>query len=283
MKNRDYPQAVKDFTTKKLMVGAAIGMSEDDKARAQMLVEEGCDLLVLDSRQGDSVEQVEMLQWLKANCPKVDVMAGNVVTPKQMKRLIRAGADAIRVGMGVGSVSTTQQVKAVGRPQCSAIYHCARYGKKYGIPIVADGGIANTGCAIKALTLGASAVMMGSLLAGTDESPGEYFFQDGLRLKHYKGLSSLETIAPQPKEEKHFPPIAQGVSGAVVDKGAISRYIPYMCQSVRHGFQDMGTTSIGKVHEELYQGKLRMEVRSGSAQKEGGVHDLYSYTKRLFQ
>jgi IMP dehydrogenase len=283
MKNRDFPNALKDFCTKKLMVGAAVCAGDDYQMRTQLLVEAGCDLIVLDSRQGSNEMQEEMLKWIKAHFPKIDVMAGNVVTPKQMKRLIRLGADAFRIGMGVGSVSTTQQVKAVGRPQCSAIYHCAKYAKKYGIPVVADGGIANTGCAIKALTLGASAVMMGSLLAGTDESPGEYFFQDGLRLKHYKGLSSLETLTPQPKDEKHFPPIAHGVSGAVVDKGSIGRYIPYLCQSVRHGFQDMGTPSIKDVHDELYVGKLRVEVRSGSAQKEGGVHDLYSYTKRLFQ
>mmetsp|Transcript_14049 Transcript_14049/g.23837 ORF Transcript_14049/g.23837 Transcript_14049/m.23837 type:complete len:526 (-) Transcript_14049:577-2154(-) len=287
-KNRDFPSASKD-NNKQLLVGAAIGTRPDDRDRARALVEAGVDVIVVDSSQGDSRYQLEIIQFLKENLPTVDVIGGNVVTPSQAYHLIQAGADGLRVGMGIGSICTTQEICAVGRAQASAVYHVAKFAKKHGVPIVADGGIKSTGHITKALCLGAGCVMMGSMLAGTDEAPGEYFYQDGVRLKRYRGMGSLEAM--NKGGEKRYVwdnnstasiKVAQGVSGAVQDRGTLRRYIPYLTQGVRHGLQDAGVQSVKEAQEKLYANKLRFEIRSPAAQKEGGVHGLHSYQKRLY-
>lgn len=314
-KNKAFPLASKD-SNEKLLVGAAVragGRDIFEMDRVNALVTAGANILVLDAQNGDCEVQVEYIRRIKSLYPHVDVVAGNVVTLRQARSLIEAGADALRVGMGVGSVATTQLVRAVGRAQLSAIYAVSRVARYYGVPVIADGGIKNTGCIIKALTIGANAVMMGSLLAGVDESPGEYFYQNGIRLKHYRamfytpasGQSSSSIAAPNSPQRNarrraytnmingngnsgdgssgsNNYQVSSGVSGTVVDKGPLSRYIPYLCQSIRHGMQDMGTVSLVKMHEELIAGKLRFELRSMSAQREGGVHDLHSFSQRLF-
>jgi IMP dehydrogenase len=287
-KNRDNPLASKDKVNKQLLVGAAIGTRPQDRERAAALVEAGVNVIVIDSSQGDSVYQIEMLRHLKENFPDVDVIAGNVVTPSQANRLIQAGADGLRVGMGIGSICTTQEVCAVGRAQASAVYHVAKFANRFGVPVIADGGVSSTGHITKALCLGAGSVMMGSMLAGTDESPGEYFYQDGVRLKRYRGMGSLEAM--QAGGDKRYVwddaatniKVAQGVSGAVQDKGTLRRYIPYLMQGVGHGLQDAGIKSVKEAHEMLYADKLRFEIRSPAAQKEGSVHGLHSYQKRLY-
>lgn len=271
----------------RLLVGAAIGTRETDKERVRALRDVGnVDVVVLDSSQGDSTFQLEMLNHIKREHPGLDVICGNVVTSVQATRLIEAGADALRVGMGSGSICTTQEVCAVGRGQATAVYHTARLANSLGVPIIADGGVQNSGHIVKALALGASAVMCGSMFAGTEEAPGDYITISGVRVKKYRGMGSLEAQS-KGSESRYYGDtqnlkIAQGVSGTVKDKGSVKRNIPYLVQATKQGFQDLGAQSLRKAHEALYKGVQRLEARTGAAQMEGGVHDMHTYEKRAW-
>jgi len=269
----------------RLLVGAAVGTRPQDKERVRALREVGnVDVVVLDSSQGDSTFQIEMVKHIKREHPGLDVICGNVVTTQQLVRLVEAGADGLRVGMGSGSICTTQEVCAVGRGQATAVYQTGRIGLSLGVPIIADGGIQNSGHIVKALALGASAVMCGSMFAGTEEAPGDYVTISGVRVKKYRGMGSLEAMT-KGSESRYYGDtqnlkIAQGVSGTVRDKGSIKKNVPYLIQAVKQGMQDLGAKSLGEAHKSLHTGAQRLEARTGAAQVEGGVHDMHTYEKK---
>jgi len=285
LKNREFPLATKDHETKRLKVAAAVSTRRDDRERIDALVEAGVDALVIDSAQGDSTYQLETIAHVKARHAHVDVIGGNIVTRRQAERLVGAGVDGLRIGMGPGSICITQSTMAVGRAQATAVFSVASYAREKGVPVIADGGCATIGHIAKALACGGSTAMLGQMLAGTKEAPGEYFYEDGVRVKGYRGMASPEAME-KGGGKRYFAEadrirVAQGVSGTVVDKGSLVDYIPYILQGLRHSLQDMGCRDVKTLHERLASGDLRFERRTAAAQIEGGVHGLHSFQEPL--
>ena len=284
-KNQDFPFALKD-EHKRLRVGAAISTQKETYDRVPELARVGVDCVIIDAAQGHSSFELDMIRWLKKNYPALQVIAGNVVTRSQSQALIEAGCDALRVGMGPGSICITQDMVAVGRAQATAVYHTARFAARYGVPVIADGGVASVGDMANALAIGASSVMMGSMFAGAHEAPGEYFYENGVRLKQYRGMASLEAYKSG-GAKRYFVSqgdlkVPQGVSGAVVDKGSMMQYVPYLLQGLRLSFQDMGVQNMAELRKKMYAGHLRFEKRSLKAQQQGSPHNLYSYIPASF-
>jgi IMP dehydrogenase len=270
-KDRDYPLSSKD-PNKQLLCGAAVAVNEnnpDDIERARRLIGAGADVICLDSEQGDTVYQIDFLKKLKAEFPNVDVIGGNVLSCRQAKALCDAGADAIKAGPGTHVVGSSGDASAVGRPQATAVYEIAKYSRdNYGVPTIADGPIANPGQLVKAVALGASSVMISSLFSGTQEAPGDYYYDNGTRVKVCRGTRSVQALS---KKDIIAP---CGISGAVMDKGSVKDTVPYILHSLRNGLYEMGFKNIPETHNGLYSGEVRMEVRSAAAQKEGGVLDM---------
>ncbi|HOH78441.1 MAG TPA: IMP dehydrogenase [Candidatus Cloacimonadota bacterium] len=273
MKRIDYPNAVQD-SKNRLLVGAAIGVTGDFLERAEELVRMGVDLLVIDTAHGHQINIAKALKKVK-NKLGVEVIAGNVATAKATRFLIDAGADAVKVGIGPGSICTTRVIAGIGVPQLTAIMDCAEVAAQSNVPIIADGGIKYSGDIVKALAGGASAVMIGSLFAGTDESPGEFIIFNGRRFKSYRGMGSIgamkrgsgERYFQNATEENKM--VAEGIEGMVPYKGPLKDYIYQLCGGLRSGMGYCGARDLEslKVHAEF------IEISSAGL-KESHPHDI---------
>lgn len=270
-KRKEYPNACKDDFGR-LRVGAAIGVGQFDRAKA--LAEAGVDVLVLDSAHGHSQGIIDTLKRLKAELD-VDVIAGNIATSEAAKALIEAGADAIKVGIGPGSICTTRIVAGVGVPQISAIDECAGVGHKYGVPVIADGGIKYSGDVAKALAVGASCIMAGSILAGTEESPGETIMYQGRQYKSYRGMGSIGAMT-KGSTDRYFQEgtaadklVPEGIEGRVPYRGRIADVIHQLTGGLRSSMGYCGSKDIPTFWERAEF----VEITSAGL-KESHVHDV---------
>lgn len=231
----------------RLLVGAAVGIKKDDTLRAKMLLEAGADVLVIDTAHGHNEKVFEMLKFIKKKCRGVDVICGNVATGKAVADFIKAGADGIKIGIGPGAACTTRRVTGVGKPQMSAIFEAVKAAKKSGIPLIADGGIRNSADIAKALAAGASSVMLGSLLAGTDESPGEIIIEKGTSYKRYRGMASREAAEEKARVDGVEPAkyrVPEGVSGQVNYKGKAKSVLDVLLEGLRDSMYYLGAKNL---------------------------------------
>ncbi|AGA59676.1 MAG: IMP dehydrogenase [Thermobacillus sp.] len=242
-----FPNAAKDAQGR-LLCGAAIGISKDTFERAEALVKAGVDVIVVDSAHGHHVNIIETVRKLRALYPDLTIVAGNVATGEATRDLIEAGASIVKVGIGPGSICTTRVIAGIGVPQITAIYDCATVARQYGVPIIADGGIKYSGDITKAIAAGASAVMIGSLFAGTEESPGESEIYQGRRFKVYRGMGSLGAMKEgsgdryfQENESKLVP---EGIEGRVPYKGPLADTVHQLIGGLRAGMGYCGARNI---------------------------------------
>jgi IMP dehydrogenase len=270
-----YPNAAKDEIGR-LRVAAAIGATGDFMERAVELVKARVDVLAIDTAHGHSSRVIEAVKQVKRRFPEVDLIAGNVATSEGARALIQAGVDSVKVGIGPGSICTTRVVSGAGVPQITAIAECERGARGSGVPIIADGGIKYSGDITKAIAAGADAVMIGSLLAGTDESPGEIILYQGRNFKSYRGMGSIEAMKKGSKdrygqegEEIENKLVPEGIEGRVTYKGSLAGLIAQLVGGLRAG---MGYTGCRNIRE-LQQKAQFMKITAASL-KESHVHDV---------
>jgi IMP dehydrogenase len=275
MKIKKYPNACKD-SLGRLRVGAAVGVGPDRDARVEALVNAGVDVIAVDSAHGHAQAVVDSVPAIKRQFPEVEIIAGNVATAEGAKTLAEAGADAIKVGVGPGSICTTRVVAGVGVPQITAVTECARVAKEYQLPIIADGGVKYSGDVVKALAVGAHSVMIGSIFAGTDESPGEMILYQGRSYKVYRGMGSLGAMKEGARDryfqediEEDAKLVPEGIEGRVPYKGPLSSSVFQLIGGLRAG---MGYVGCGTL-DELRQKAKFIRVTSAGL-KESHVHDV---------
>jgi IMP dehydrogenase len=273
-KRTKYPHATKDERGR-LRVAAAVGTGPEGLERAAALVEEEVDVLVVDTSHGHSLGVVETVRDLRGRYD-VPVIAGNVATPEAVEALVDAGADAVKVGLGPGGICTTRVVAGIGVPQVTAVYDCAQVAARHDVPIVADGGIQFSGDIAKALAAGADTVMLGGLLAGTDESPGEVVFHQGEQFKEYRGMGSLGAMRARHSSDRYFQQdveevgklVPEGIEGRVAYKGPLRNVVHQLVGGVRQAMGYCGAATV----EELKQARFVRVTAAG--QRESHPHDV---------
>ena len=275
MKITQFPKATKDAKGR-LSVGAAVGVRDMEMRRVEAVLEAGADCIVVDIAHGDSHMEIEMIRNIRSHFPGTQIIGGNVATADGTKRLIDAGADAVKVGVGPGSICITRIVAGSGVPQLTAVVDCASAAREYGIPIIADGGIRQPGDVAKALAAGAQTVMIGSMLAGTDESPGMIMTRRGHRYKASRGMASLEANIERNKregndltQEEIEDYVAEGVEAAVPYRGRAREVLTQLVGGLQSGMSYSGAHSV----EELQQKAIFMRM-TGAGLRESGPHDV---------
>ncbi len=268
-----YPNSARDKSGR-LLCGAAIGVAENMMERAKALIDAQADVLVLDSAHGHNINIVNSVREVKKAFPNIPVIAGNIATAAAAEALIAAGADALKVGIGPGSICTTRVVAGIGVPQITAVYDVACVAAKHNIPVIADGGIKYSGDVVQALAAGANLVMLGSLLAGCDEAPGEEEIYQGRRFKVYRGMGSLGAMACGSKDryfqENSKKLVPEGVEGRVPYKGLVSDAIFQLVGGIRSGMGYCGCSTIEELHKKAQFVKI-----TGAGLKESHPHDIY--------
>lgn len=249
-KARDFPEAAHDGGGR-LVVGAAVGVGADLETRLELLINEDVDIVCIDTAHGHSKGVINAIRRIKTAWPNLPVIAGNVVTAEGTEALIQAGADVIKVGVGAGSICTTRVISGAGMPQVSAIFDCARAARKHGVPTIADGGIKYSGDMVKAIVAGATVVMLGSLLAGLDESPGEVVLYEGRRFKEYRGMGSMSAMQGYGKDRYGTSQssglgklVPEGIEGRVPYKGPLHDYVFQLVGGLHSGMGYAGAATL---------------------------------------
>ncbi len=275
LKRRDKPHACKDEFGR-LRVGAAVGVTPDIVERVEALKNAGVDVVSIDTAHGHSKGVIEACKKIKAAFPELEVIVGNIATPEAAIALAEAGADAVKVGVGPGSICTTRVIAGVGVPQLSAVYECAEALKGMNVPVIADGGIRYSGDVVKAIAAGGSSIMIGSLLAGTEEAPGEMIIFEGRKFKSYRGMGSLEAMESgskdryfQDAEDNIKKLVPEGIVGRVAFKGLVSEVLYQLVGGLQAGMGYCGTKSILDLQR---NGKFVKITAAGA--KESHPHDI---------